>query len=76
MVLGILFEKSTILPRLWRKIYAKRGGGGHSDLMSALRGGFQNLMHAYQGGGGVKKPQKYAYIICERPLSELVDKIL
>ena len=25
-------------------------------------------MHAYQGGGGVKKPQKYAYIICERPL--------
>ena len=42
--------------------------GGHSDLMSALRGGFQNLMHAYQGGGGgAKKPQKYAYIICERP---------
>ena len=42
--------------------------GGHSDLMSALRGGFQNLMHAYQGGGGVKKPQKYAYVICESPL--------
>ena len=36
--------------------------------MSALRGGFQNLMHTYQGGWGVKKPQKYAYIVYERPL--------
>ena len=24
-------------------------------------------MHAYQGEGGVKKPQKYAYVICESP---------
>ena len=53
--------------------YTLNEGEGHSDLMSALRGGFQNLMHAYQGGGGVKKPQKYAYIICERPLSLCVN---
>ena len=44
------------------------GGGGHSDLTSALRGGFQNLMSAYKGGRGVKKPQKYAYVIFESPL--------
>ena len=30
--------------------------------------GFENLMNAYLGGGGVNKPQKLAYIIvCERP---------
>ena len=28
-------------------------------------------MHAYQGGGGVKKPQKYAYVICESPLRKI-----
>ena len=43
-------------------------GGGHSDLTSALRRGFQNLMSAYKGEG-VKKPQKYAYVIFESPLN-------
>ena len=38
--------------------YTLNEGGGHSDLMSALRGGFQNLMHAYQGGGGGSKNPK------------------
>ena len=32
-------------------------------------------MHAYQGGGGVKKPQKYAYVICESPLTYEVDYV-
>ena len=38
--------------------YTLNEGGGHSDLMSALRGGFQNLMHAYQGGRGGQKTPK------------------
>ena len=42
--------------------YTLNEGGGHSDLMSALRGGFQNLMHAYQGGrGGQKTPKICLY---------------
>ena len=36
-------------------------------------------MHAYQGEGGVKKPLKYAYVICESPLIDpkvLYDKVV
>ena len=49
--------------------YTLNEGGGHSDLMSALRGRVPKSYACLSGGrGGVKKPQKYAYIICERPL--------
>ena len=47
-----------------------KGGGGHPDLTSALRGGFQKLTSDDKGrGGGVKNLQKYAYVICEAPLA-------
>ena len=41
----------------------------HSDPMSALRGVSKILCMLIRGGGGVKKPQKYAYVICESPLT-------
>ena len=45
------------------KYTLNEGGGGHSDLVSALGGGFQNLLHAYQGGrgGGQKTPKICLY---------------
>ena len=59
------------LPRLWRKIYAKRGGV-IQILCQHLGGVSKILCMLIRGGGGVKKPQKYAYIICERPLKVII----
>ena len=53
----------------FRENYSQKGGGVCSGLTSLLRGGVQSLTNADIGKRGVKKLQKYADVICERPLS-------
>ena len=54
---------------IYVKICSPKGGGVCQGLTSLLRGGVQCLTNADKGGGGVKKVQKYADVICEWPLN-------
>ena len=65
--LGKYLLAPTFLDKNFVKFVRKRGGGMlRSDII--IQGGVQILTNADMGGGGVKKLQKYADVICERPL--------
>ena len=52
--------------------YTLNEGGVIQILCQHLGGVSKILCMLIRGGGGVKKSQKYAYIICERPLNEIL----
>ena len=82
MVPKCALSKYLLAPTFLDKIFVKfvrKKGGVCSGLTSLLRGGVQILTNADMGGGGVKKLQKYADVICERPLmifSKIIQNIV
>ena len=69
ILLGILFEKSTILPMLRRKNTLNEGeGSAKSDIL--FMGGSAKSDLGWHGGRGVKNLKKRGDVLCERPLIE------
>ena len=58
IVFGIVFEKSTILPMLWRKNTLNEGGrvSPNSDII--LKGGHPKVTLGDKGEGGVRNLKK------------------